>query len=105
MYSLKVEHPTIKKYYNYLEELGLFELYKNSNNSVDSVICKLNLEYFTQDEFMGLLNFIASNDKIYRNMTVYDYSVLDAYMNVDSKAVIEELKGLNKNNEDLDFEF
>lgn len=103
-FRLKAKDPTIRKYFCHLEELGLITIYRNFHNKIESIKCNLDLEIINPEEITAVLNFVARNNKVYREMTLADYALLDMYLDIDSKAEIDKLrkskKSSRKNKED-----
>lgn len=95
-FKLRATDATIRKYYKHLEALGLLKIYKDSNNKSCVVRCMLDLEYISSDEFDAIINFIATNNNAYREITSLDYDMLDAYTGKDTRAEVEKIRSSNK---------
>ena len=91
-FKLRATDATIRKYYKHLEALGLLKIYKDSNNKSCVVRCMLDLEYISNDEFDAIINFIATNNNAYREITSLDYDMLDAYTGKDTRAEVEKIR-------------
>lgn len=91
-FKLRATDATIRKYYKHLEALGLLKIYKDSNNKSCVVRCILDLEYISNDEFDAIINFIATNNNAYREITSLDYDMLDAYTGKNTRAEVEKIR-------------
>ncbi len=91
-FKLRATDATIRKYYKHLEALGLLKIYKDSNNKSCVVRCLLDLEYISNDEFDAIINFIATNNNAYREITSLDYDMLDAYTGKDTRSEVKKIR-------------
>lgn len=93
-FKLRATDATIRKYYKHLETLGLLKIYKDSNNKSCVVRCMLDLEYISNDEFDAIINFIATNNNAYREITSLDYDMLDAYTGKDTRSEVAKIRNI-----------